>query len=174
MHSATVLFRGLGIAALAIVLHAVPLSAQTAIPAPKGKVVLTVTEGVSNKNTPTGAAFDMAMLEALPKAEIKTSTPWTKGVQTFEGVRLTALMETVGAAGQTVRAVAINDYAFEFPAADAAKYKVIVAYRQNGKAMSIREKGPLWIVYPLDDHKEIRNIEHHSRMVWQLKELQIK
>ena len=168
------LLRGLGIAALALALHAAPASTQTALPAPKGKAVLTVTGNVANKNAATGAAFDMAMLEALPKAEIKTATPWTKGVQTFTGVRLTTLLENSGATGQTVRAIAINDYAFEFPAADASKYKVIVAYHVNGKAMSVREKGPLWIIYPLDDHKEIQNIDYHSRMVWQLKELHIK
>jgi hypothetical protein len=174
MHRPIASLRGLGLAALALVFFATPPAAQIALPAPKNGAVLTVTGNVANKNGVTGAAFDMTMLEALPKAEIKTSTPWTRGVQVFEGVRLTALLESAGASGQTVRAVAINDYAFEFPVADGATYKVIVAYRQNGKAMSVREKGPLWIVYPLDDHKKIRNIDYHSRMVWQLKELQVR
>ena len=168
------LLRGLGIAALILALNTVSAAAQTALPAPKGKVVLTITGNVANKNAATGAAFDMATLEALPKSEIKTATPWTKSAQTFAGVRMTTLFDQAGATGQTVRAIAINDYAFEFPAADAAKYKVIVAYHTNGKAMNVREKGPLWIIYPLDDHKEIQNIDYHSRMVWQLKELQIK
>lgn len=148
--------------------------AQGPLAAPKGKVVLTITGNVTNKNAEAGAAFDMAMLEALPKATIKTTTPWTKGAQSFEGVSITTLMAVAGASGQTIKAVALNDYAFSFPATDAEKYKVIVAYAQDGKAMSVREKGPLWIIYPLDAHKEIRNIDYHSRMVWQLKELQIK
>lgn len=141
---------------------------------PKGKTVLTITGNVTNKNAEAGAAFDMAMLEALPKSTIKTATPWTKGEQTFVGVSLSAIMEVTGANGQTVKAVALNDYAFSFPTSDAVKYKVIVAYAQNGMAMSVREKGPLWVIYPLDAHKEIQNIEHHSRMVWQLKKLQFK
>jgi hypothetical protein len=165
-----------GFAFIALLLYVVMSSAhaQGPLAAPKGKVVLVITGNVTNKNAETGAAFDMAMLEALPKATIMTTTPWTKGVRNFEGVSITTLMAAAGASGQTIKAVALNDYAFSFPAADAEKYKVIVAYAQDGKAMSVREKGPLWIIYPLDAHKEIRNIEYHSRMVWQLKELQIK
>ncbi|MFN0042432.1 MAG: hypothetical protein ACKVSF_04365 [Alphaproteobacteria bacterium] len=149
-------------------------AAQTALAAPKGKVILTITGTIAVKNATNGATFDLAMLDAMPKTTIKTATPWTEGRQVFEGVALKTLIATVGGTGGTVRALALNNYAYETPLADMAKYGAILAHKQNGKDISVREKGPLWIIFPLDDFAEIHNIEYHSRMVWQIKELQIK
>ena len=137
-------------------------------------MILTITGMIAVKNAPNGAAFDRAMLEAMPKTTIQTATPWTEGRQVFEGVAIKTLIAAVGGTGGTARAQALNNYAQEIPLADMAKYGAILAYKQNGKEISVREKGPLWIVYPLDDFAEIRNVEYHSRMVWQIKELQIK
>ncbi len=159
---------------IAVVTTAGSPAAQTALAAPKGKVILTITGMIAIKNAPNGAAFDRAMLDAMPKTTIKTATPWTEGQQVFEGIALKTLIAAVGGTGGTVRALALNNYAYEIPLADATKYGAILAYKQNGREISVREKGPLWIVYPLDDFAEIRNIEYHSRMVWQIKELQIK
>jgi hypothetical protein len=149
-------------------------AALAALPKPSGDPILTISGTIRETNSPWGAAFDSATLETLPRIEIKTTTPWTEGVQQFEGVLVRDILATVGARGNTVKAVAINDYAIEIPAADFERYRVIVAFRQNGKPIGRREKGPLWLIYPLDDHREIQNVEFHGRMVWQLKELRIR
>jgi hypothetical protein len=49
-----------------------------------------------------------------------------------------------------LRAKAINDYAIDIPLSDAVQGGPIVAYRLDGDTMSVRDKGPLWIVYPYD------------------------
>jgi hypothetical protein len=134
-------------------------------------VVLTVTGRVG------GAAwheFTLAALEALPAREIRTTTPWTDGVQQFTGVRLRDLLEAVGAQGASLAMTALNDYTVEIPAAEAGRYDVIVAYRRNGSAMPVRDKGPLWIVYPLDQHAELRDAEHQARMIWQLRRIDVR
>ena len=61
-----------------------PLQAAE-LAAPTGPVILSVSGAIGVHNSGDTAVFDMAALEALPKSEIRTSTPWT-GVSTFEGV----------------------------------------------------------------------------------------
>ena len=113
------------------------------------------------------------MLDALPQTEFRTSTIWTEGENEFSGVALRDLLDAVGAQGGKLRAVAINDYAVEIPASDAVEGGPIVATRMNGQPMSVREKGPLWVVYPFDAKEEYRSELIYSRSIWQLKELEI-
>ncbi|GAL28475.1 hypothetical protein JCM19239_1551 [Vibrio variabilis] len=37
--------------------------------------------------------------------------------------------------------------------------------------MSIRDKGPYWVIFPLSQYPEIDNTDYHSMMIWQLKEV---
>ena len=41
----------------------------------------------------------------------------------------------------------------------------------NGDRLRVRDKGPLWIVYPRDDYAELRSKDVDYKMVWQLREL---
>ena len=132
---------------------------------PTGPVVLTVRGKIAGGQD---VEFDMAMLEALPKTSFKTSSPWTEGGTAFEGVALKDLIAAVGATGGTLTARALNDYSASFPASEAVAGGAIIAYRMNGEPMSVREKGPLWIIYPFDDNPELKTETNYSRCVWQL------
>ena len=79
-----------------------------------------------------------------------------------------------GAKGKTITATAINDYAVDIPASDADNPHVIVAIRMNGALMPVREKGPLWVVYPLTDEPALETEETKSKMIWQLNRLDIR
>ncbi|MBA85574.1 molybdopterin-dependent oxidoreductase [Thalassobius sp. S69A] len=140
---------------------------------PEGKVVLTVSGTISETNAGDTAQFDMAMLRALPAQEITTSTIWTAGDQTFVGVALKDLAQAVGAEGAILRSYAINDYSVDIPASDAIEGGPIIAYQLNGAAMSVRDKGPLWIVYPYDSASSYRTEVIYSRSIWQLDRIQI-
>jgi hypothetical protein len=39
--------------------------------------------------------------------------------------------------------------------------------------MAVRDKGPLFIMYPFDRRPDLRNAVYYSRCVWQLKALDI-
>jgi hypothetical protein len=114
------------------------------------------------------------MLEALGASRIRTSTAWTTGPQNFEGVSLKTLLERVGAFGSSVEAIALNDYKVEIPVSDFARWPVILAYRMNGELMRVRDKGPLWIIYPQDDFPALNTKETQGKWVWQVKELRVK
>jgi len=84
------------------------------------------------------------------------------------------LMEYLKATGNTLQATAINDYAIDIPIEDFQEHDVIIAYKMNGKVMSIRDKGPLWIIYPWSDTPSLRSELYHSRSIWQLIKISIK
>ncbi len=143
------------------------------LPSPAGDVVLTVSGGIAVTNAGDVARFDRDMLAALGEVTFTTTTIWTDGPQTFTGVPLAALLAAVGAEGGAVRLAAVNDYAVEFPRAELDAGAPIIAYLQNGAPMSLRDKGPLWIVYPFDDRPEYRSEVTYGRSVWQLDRIDV-
>ena len=137
--------------ALTLILITLPVMAQNgSLPEPKGRTVLTVSGKIGVKNRGESTAFDMAMLEALPQHSFTTRTPWYDRPVKFTGPLLSDVLEAVQAGGSTISAVAINDYKITIPAEDARRFKVIMARLIDDKPMAIRDKGPLFIVYPFD------------------------
>jgi hypothetical protein len=156
----------LSAATLVVALVAPGMAADLA--APKGDVILTISGQVGVKNKDGVAALDLAMLQALPVTTFDTTTIWTEGVHSFQGVSLKDLVEGLDIKGSTLRATAINDYTIEIPLSDAVTGGPIIAYRIDGKEMSLREKGPLWVIYPFDDNSDYRKEVIYSRSIWQL------
>lgn len=145
-----------------------------ALDAPAGKVVLTITGKVGKPNAGAKADFDMAMLEKLPQHSFTMATPWYPEPKTFTGPLLRDVLGAAAAKGSALRAVALNDYKIDIPAEDADRYEVIVARLLDGKPMPIRDKGPLFIVYPFDTSAELRSERYYSRSAWQLRTLEVK
>ena len=141
---------------------------------PTGEPILTVSGAIQQRNDGDSARFDLAMLEAMPAVTIETSTIWTDGVQSFTGVSLKDLLDRLGAEGSTVAASALNDYTVEIPVSDAVEGGPILAYAMNGKALSVRDKGPLWVVYPYDSKSEYQTEVIYSRSIWQLARIDVR
>ena len=155
--------------------HAMAIVAVSAAPlwandlaAPEGEVILTVTGLIDVTNVEGSAQFDLNMLEALDSTIVETSTIWTEGKNVFQGVSLSVLVEELGIEGATLKATAINDYAVEIPLSDAVVGGPIVAYKMDGNTMSVRDKGPLWVIYPYDSNADYRSEVVYSRSIWQL------
>tara|TARA_R110000868_G_scaffold73117_17_gene212465 strand:+ start:259 stop:783 length:525 start_codon:yes stop_codon:yes gene_type:complete len=138
------------------------------IAAPKGKPILTISGKIKHTNSQDRAEFDRDMLEALEQVVVKTKTPWDDDVVTFEGVAMDELMQLVGADGMNVQAVALNDYTTQIPMSDFAMHKVILAIKKNGEYMPVRDKGPLFIIYPYDSKPELQSQIYYGRSAWQL------
>ena len=108
------------------------------------------------------------MLEALAHEEFETTTIWTEGLQHFAGVPLKLLLDTLGVSEGELSATAINDYAISLPVSEALIEGPLIAYERNGRPMSVRDKGPLWLVYPYDHNREFQTKVIYSRSIWQL------
>lgn len=145
-----------------------------ALEAPTGPVILTVSGAIRNTNADGGADFDRAMLERIGISEMTTITPWTEGEITFGGVLARDLLSAVGAEGNEVRAIALNDYSSDIPFSDLVDGEVLLALTLDGEPMRVRDKGPIWIIYPAESPTELQNRETRRKMVWQLRELRIE
>ena len=150
-----------------------PVCAQDA-PAAAAKVVLTLTGNVQKRAGVESLDFDMAMLAKLPQTSFNTKTPWYAQPRRFTGVSLKDLLASVGGTGSTLKAMALNDYRVEIPAEDWLQHGAMLAYLLDDRPMTVREKGPLVIIYPFDDRREVRTAVHYSRAVWQLRSLELR
>jgi hypothetical protein len=167
------MLKRLAIACLAL-FGAAGLASADTIPAPKDPVILTVTGKVTNRNSAEGAAFDAQMLQALPSRVTVTNTPWYPEKTRFEGPIGAALLDLVGANGTMLRVTALNDYVVEIPVADFRKWPVILATKIDGKPISVREKGPIFVIYPFDQEPSLYNELYFGRSAWQLKTIEVR
>ena len=145
-----------------------------ALPPASGKVILTISGKVAEKNTADAAQFDLAMLEKLPQQTFTTKTPWSKDPIKFTGPLLRDVLAAAKANGTTIKAMALNDYKTAIPVDDAKRYDMIVAHRMNGELIPVRTKGPLFIVYPFDSKAELQSSRFYARSAWQLKSMDIE
>lgn len=145
--------------------------AADALPPVTGKVILTIQGKIENTNRDGATDFDRGGLQAIGWHSVKTYTAWTEGEQEFEGVYLSNLLDAVKAHGETLKAEALNDYAVDIPVSDAHQHDVFLALDHDGAPMSVRDKGPIWIIYPTRDSGADVPGEHNDRMVWQLRRL---
>lgn len=118
-------------------------------------------------------------IRAMRWTEIRTHSRWTSGLQDFRGPRLSEVLLSTGLSRAalyktTLHMVALNDFRVDVPARDAWDYDPILAREQNGQLMRIRDKGPLWLVYPRDRNPLLQNIQIDARWIWQLQKIVIR
>ncbi len=143
------------------------------LPAPQTDVLLTISGALEHPNVGDTVQLDLAALESLPVTELTTVTPWHEQPLHFTGVRVSTLLEAIGTDSTAFVAVGLDDYRFTVTELDFNKYPVIIAYRQNGEPISIRNLGPLRIIIPISEYSELQTQINESRSVWQLVALEI-
>ncbi len=169
------MFRFLMMTVFAVAFTATPIAVPVAakdLGKPLEEVVLTVSNAAVT-NMDGAAVLDLAMLEQLGARSFETTTIWTDGPQQFDGVSLATLIDALGMQGDALRATAINDYSVTIPLEDISDEGAMIAFRMNGAPMSVRDKGPLWIVYPYDSDPRFQTEIIYSRSIWQLDRLEV-
>lgn len=136
-------------------------------------IILTVSGDIAEAPENAALTFSASDLRALPSDSFATETIWTEGEQVFVGVPLHSLLTHVGASSGTLLASAANDYTVSIPTSDAVPNGPIVAYSRNGADMSLRDKGPLWIIYPFAGNPDYKTEEFYSRSIWQLDRIEV-
>jgi hypothetical protein len=113
-------------------------------------------------------AITRADLEALPQVEFETGTEWTEGSARYRGPRLIDVLSIANLQDQPVEAIAANDYKVTLTTELVGEHYPIVALRINDQPFGLRERGPLWIIYPYDLVADYRNEKFFTASVWQL------
>jgi hypothetical protein len=133
--------------------------------------ILTVSGRIGRTNSADKKqyVFSFGELTALGNTTI-TSTTRFAGHATFVGPTVRDVLKAVQAAGDAafVAVVAIDGYQQRIPIPEFAKYDVVLAHTMNGKRLTVETKGPLWVMYPNDKHKELVGNATLSKLVWSL------
>ncbi|MEY3080266.1 MAG: hypothetical protein RJA94_251 [Pseudomonadota bacterium] len=164
------------VAAAAAVVQLLIVGAANActIAQPKGEVILSIDGMINDCNEGLEVHLDQALVDALPRKQIKTENPWDNGLVVYEGVLLRDLMKFAKADGTTATVAALNDYRADIPLADMDKYDVILADKRDGVAIPVRDKGPFFVVFPFTDVPGLATEARYAQSVWQVNRITVK
>jgi len=143
------------------------------MPAPNGEVILTVSGAIGTTNGDGVLTLDSDLFATLPQHSFTTGTIWTDGTATYTGVLLRDVLAAAGATGATVRLTALNDYQIEMPASGALGDGPLLANLSDGQPMPLRDKGPIWLIYPYDTVPGYRTEQTYARSIWQLNRIEV-
>lgn len=115
--------------------------------------------------------FTFEDLRAIGTTVVATVTPYTDGEPVFEGVLLRDLLAHVEAEEAPLQMIALNDYRATIPAQDPNEHDVLLAMKRDGERMPVRDRGPIWVIYPSENDVAMNMLRHDHKMVWQLSEI---
>lgn len=131
--------------------------------------VLSHSDGITGE-----VRYTIEELNALPQLTVRTTNEFVDGLTEFSGPLARVILKlTNDINAETVSLIAANDYEIEVPVEDFRKYDVIFATKQDGKPLSRRDKGPIWVIYPMTDHRELQDSIYNQRLIWQLVRMEV-
>lgn len=111
-------------------------------------------------------------IQSLPETTYQTELPWLKKSSEFTGIKLSTLLtEAYGSIPELVDVKGLNNYHVHISRADIINYQPILAYKKDNHYIKVRDKGPYWVVYPLNLYPELNRTKYHLQMVWQVSEI---
>ncbi|MCB5161716.1 molybdopterin-dependent oxidoreductase [Marinomonas algarum] len=151
----------------AVLLFGLCLPASYANDTPEGSVILTMDKTLKDSAS-QAMAFDLAMLERLPQYEVTTHNPWTQGRHTYRGVSAVDLLAVANSQANLLKVTALNRYMTEIPIRDFIESQAILATHIDGHPMSVRNLGPIMVIYPFDERPELKSETFYGRSIWQI------
>ncbi|BFM50176.1 hypothetical protein [Marinomonas sp. THO17] len=158
---------------LFIVLFGCLSSFTMALDMPTQRVILTVSGDMDNMLQDSQVKFDLPMLEALPQYSVTTNNPWTKGLHTYRGFSAIDLLAALNANGDVLEVTALNKYMTRVPVSDFVEHGAIFATHRDGVPMSIRNLGPIMLIYPFDQNESLKSEIYFGRSIWQINHIKI-
>jgi hypothetical protein len=151
----------------ALALAVVLLAGLGAVPVSMAQdAALTLTRGAGAGES---LEFTLEALAELPQTTIVTVNEFSDGPVTYRGPLIRDVLAHLGLdQAETVRFTAANDYYVDIPTSDFRRYNVILAIEADGNRLSRREKGPIWVMYPISDHPELQDPVYNTRLIWQV------
>ncbi|CAJ1845969.1 TPA: hypothetical protein ACSP3U_002663 [Aeromonas hydrophila] len=118
--------------------------------------------------------LDEVALSALPQTEFTTTTPWTQGSHHYRGPTLAAVLAAQGILDARKIAVsALNGYQQVVDLALFDGVPLTLVRQEDGKPLTRRNKGPLWLLIPFTTYPKLDVPAIHNCMVWQVTRIEI-
>lgn len=112
-------------------------------------------------------------IEALPRTEISGRVSPDEPLMTCQGALLSDVVEQIGA-GKSDRVIvrASDGYAADIPRKDWETWPVVVATRCGGQRLSVRQRGPARIFYPVHQDPDLAARTYVDRSIWLIAEIE--
>ncbi len=142
---------------------------------PAGKVVLTVTGAISETNSDKGLEFDLAMLEGIGLKVYDGKDPWL-GNKKYSGVTIADILKFAGAPKDVAEifVVAKDGKKVTLKPEDVAKYPIMLATQDGGKAIGSGLGGPVKLVFPYTAYPELEKIYPKDDWNWFVVTVEVK
>ncbi|OQY35560.1 MAG: hypothetical protein B6241_01250 [Spirochaetaceae bacterium 4572_59] len=119
--------------------------------------------------------YSLAQIEQLGMKKMGTNTYWPEDDGIYEGVLLSSLLKDVNLQEiDSLKIVALDDYTCEIPREHWKNWPVLVATRRNGKVLTVKEKGPMRIIYPKFLGEELDDEYRTIYWIWNIKAMKGK
>lgn len=136
-----------------------------------GDPILWVSGKITNTNTPEGLVLDEMFISQMDMGHIATSNHVVEEVASYEGPTIESVLELAGHQGTDAKFIAWDDYVVTIPIETIKQYGLLLATHENGKRMTIDDKGPFFVVFPFTDNPELQNDLYYNLSVWQVREI---
>lgn len=118
--------------------------------------------------------FSPAELEHLGSYRLHTASFWYEGRRVFEGPLFRDVLKAAGIDQvKAVRITAHDDYSQIIPQQDWLEWPTLIATREDGKPLSLKDKGPYRLIYPQNMNPELENIRYRPRWVWVIRTIEV-
>lgn len=118
--------------------------------------------------------YTLTQLQHLPQHEIRTKIPWTNETHTYRGPYLEEIFTLAKIKGEWLTLYALDHYQVSFNFKKIKMYKPILALQVDSKPLTIRTKGPIWLILPMSDYKELSAAIYNDYMIWHLIKISIE
>ncbi|CAG9298005.1 putative pterin-binding protein [Celerinatantimonas diazotrophica] len=135
-------------------------------------IILTISGHIRPTLSVRKVNFTLNDLQKFPQYIYKTTNRWVDKPHQYKGPLLADILKSVHAESPRLTLVALNDYRVNMDMSKVIKYKPILAWSDDGKTMTVRDRGPLWLMFPLDSYpKALKNTGMNTYMIWQLRKI---
>jgi hypothetical protein len=112
-------------------------------------------------------------LEKLPLTEFSVIDPFKEKRFSFTGVLLKELVREYGVPEvDKVQLKAVDEYVVDFTRDEWMRWNIMLATRQDGKHIEIKQSGPARIVMPYDSIKDIDHDVYNPKWIWLIKSIE--
>lgn len=130
-------------------------------------------ESVEGIGCPLAFNLSDTALLSLPQQTFKTHHTWSKEADEFSGPLLQDVLNQVCPKASKLKLKAINDYQVDLDFDKIKQYEPVLALSMNGERLTIRNKGPIWIMIPFDKYTSVPERSLDEALVWQLSHIKI-
>lgn len=113
--------------------------------------------------------------QLAPLAEVTMYDPWDKRTERYQGILMNEFVRKLGQPGiKELLLSAIDEYQVTFHENEWQQFRIMIVTRVNGEYLSVREKGPMKIIFP-DYEMSNKSYElNRPKWLWMINRIEFK